>query len=222
MRPLLGLIALVVVAILVSALVSSQRPHVPDSETDSTTPQTDQTSKPAAQTMPKANDPEREKKFDAVKDGAIKATMVVENRGTIVMELYPKAAPKTVAHFVELCKKHFYDGIKFHRVEPGFVVQGGDPATKNVPASQFESVGAGTHGSGQMVPLEANLPHLPATVGLARSQEPDSGDSQFYINLKDNGDSLDGKYCVFGRVIEGADIAPKIQIGDKITSLTVP
>ena len=158
--------------------------------------------------------------FDKVKAGAIKATMEMEGKGTVVMELYPTAAPKTVAHFVELCKKHFYDGLKFHRVEPGFVVQGGDPESKNAGVAEFESKHIGTHGSGHPVPLEVKLPHAQYSVGLARSDNPNSGDSQFYINLKDN-PSLDGQYCVFGMVVQGQDIAAKIQKGDVIKSITV-
>ncbi len=221
MRPLLAIVALVAVAIAISAVARHARPDLDKTYTnsDSTSQTSAASTPPTPQAMP-APDPERAKIFDKYKQGAIRATLVIENRGTMVLELYPKAAPKTVAHFVDLCKQHFYDGIKFHRVEPGFVVQGGDPKSKDLSPDQFETNGVGSHGSGTTVPLEAKLPHIAGSVGLARAQDPNSGDSQFYINLKDNGD-LDGKYCVFGRVIEGADIAPKIQIGDRITSLTV-
>jgi cyclophilin family peptidyl-prolyl cis-trans isomerase len=166
--------------------------------------------------MPTGDD--RLKAFDKVKEGAIRAELEIENRGKMVLELYPKAAPKTVEHVVSLIKQGFYDGIKFHRVEPGFVVQGGDPQSKNLSPEEFSANQVGSHGSGKNVPLEATLPHLPNSVGLARAQDPNSGDSQFYINLKDNGDALDGGYCVFGMVVEGADIAPKIEVGDKIKS----
>ena len=158
--------------------------------------------------------------FEAAKQGAVKATLEVEGKGTIVMELYPKAAPQTVAHFVELCKQHFYDGLKFHRVEPNFVIQGGDPESKNTSVEEFESKGIGSHGSGKMVPLEAALPHKQYSVGLARSSDPNSGDSQFYINLNDNA-SLDGQYCVFGMVVQGQDVPAKVEKGDVIKSITV-
>lgn len=168
-----------------------------------------------------AADPNRAKAFDKFKEGAIQATLEIENRGTMKLELYPKAAPKTVEHFVELAKKGFYNGIKFHRIVPNFVIQAGDPESKGVSPDDFDSHMIGTHGSGKMVPLEAKLPHVKDSIGLARAEDLDSGDSQFYINLADNA-PLDGKYCVFGRVIEGADIAAKVEKGDKITRLSVP
>ena len=157
--------------------------------------------------------------FDQVKDGAVKVTMNVKGKGDIVMELYPKAAPKTVAHFVELVKQNFYSGIKFHRLEPGFVIQGGDPESKDANVEEFEAKGIGTHGSGKMVPLEAHLLHKKYSVGLARSSALDSGDSQFYINLNDNA-SLDGQYCVFGMVTQGQDVVDKLEKGDVISTLT--
>ena len=79
----------------------------------------------------------------------------------------------------------------------------------------------GINGSGQPVPLEAKLPHKKYSLGLARSKDTASGDSQFYLNLKDNPD-LDGKYCVFGRIKQGAEIADKIEIGDRIKRLSIP
>lgn len=158
--------------------------------------------------------------FDQAKVGAIKATLEIEGRGSVVLELYPKAAPKTVEHFVELCKSHFYDGLKFHRVVSGFVIQAGDPQSKTTSAAEFESKHIGSSGSGHTVPLEANLPHKKYTVGLARAASPDSGDSQFYINLNDNA-SLDGKYCIFGTVIQGQDVPAKVQQGDVIKSITI-
>lgn len=163
--------------------------------------------------------------FEQVKDGAVQVTMKVEGRGTVVMELYPKAAPQTVAHFTDLCKQNFYNGIKFHRLERApapqlSVLQVGDPESKNVSVEEFEAQGIGSHGSGKTVPLEAHLSHKKYSVGLARSQAPDSGDSQFYINLEDNS-SIDGQYCVFGMVVQGQDVVDKIQKGDVIQSLTV-
>ena len=147
-----------------------------------------------------------------------KVTMIVAKRGTLVMELYPEAAPKTVAHILALVNKKFYDGTKIHRVAPDFVVQWGDPESRKAAPSEFDSKHIGAHGSGQNVPLEAKLLHEKYTLGLARSQDPDSGDSQMYINLKAN-HSLDGGYCVFGKVVKGMELADKLQIGDVITSM---
>jgi cyclophilin family peptidyl-prolyl cis-trans isomerase len=223
MRPALALVVVILVAIGIAALTSYWHPggSLPPSEIPDTPPE----SSGAPSSPPKSAIPTdaagRQAAFDKVKDGAVRATLVVEGRGTMTLELYPKAAPQTVAHFVALAKQGFYNGIKFHRVEPGFVVQGGDPETRDISKEEFSAHNVGTHGSGKSVPLEAQLPHVPNSIGLARSNDPGSGDSQFYINLKDNA-SLDGNYCVFGRVIEGTDVPARIQIGDKITRLSVP
>lgn len=155
--------------------------------------------------------------------------MVIEKRGTVSIELLPKSAPKTVAHFLKLTEKKFYDGILFHRVVPGFVAQAGDPASKKYKPSDLNGLSSeeignkfqlGSGGSGANVPLEAKTPHDRGTLGLARSQAPDSGDSQFFLNLVPN-HSLDGNYCVFGKVTKGLDVMDKIQNGDRITSIRV-
>lgn len=167
--------------------------------------------------------------FEEAAKGALRATLEIEGRGIIVVELYPAAAPKTVAHFVSLCKQNFYKGILVHRVEtdPKFrLFQAGDPVTMVLKSTDFrgkstedvaEKFHVGGGGSGQKVKLEAHLPNVANTLALARSDDPDSGDSQFYINLSDN-HSLDSQYCVFGKIISGAEIAEKVEIGDRIVS----
>ncbi len=224
MRPVIGIFGLVLAAILLVAVLSKVHPYnggppMADQELAKAEEDKKAAAKPPTPASPAAV-ADGAKAFDAVKDGAIKATLVVDGRGTVVMEFYPKAAPKTVAHFTYLIKSHFYDGTKFHRVEPGFVVQGGDPKSKDMDAAQFTAAQIGTHGSGTSVPLEAKLPHLKGSIGLARSQSEDSGDSQFYFNLNTN-TPLDGKYCVFGKIISGDDVPEKIQIGDKIASFSL-
>jgi cyclophilin family peptidyl-prolyl cis-trans isomerase len=232
MRPVYAIIALVLVAIGIAAYTASLRPAPDPTPQEKAQQEEEQARKDQQKAMearknappkPVQSPAEKTAALDKAKAGAIRATLEIEERGKIVFELYPKSAPKTVEHFVELCKKNFYEGIKVHRVEPGFVVQMGDPESRGAEVSEFESKGIGTHGSGTTVPLEANLPHLKGTLGLARSGNPDSGDSQFFINLSDN-KSLDDQnpgYCVFGRIVEGEDIADKIQKGDRIKSLTV-
>jgi cyclophilin family peptidyl-prolyl cis-trans isomerase len=129
-------------------------------------------------------------------------------RGVLVLELFPDVAPKTVARFAALVKKGFYDGLPFYRVLPKFLVQTGDPQAD------------GTGGSGQHIPAEFNdKRHVVGTVGMARRQDPDSADSQFYITLEPQ-PLLDGKYTVFGQVIEGLEILPKIQERDTVRKLT--
>lgn len=149
-----------------------------------------------------------------------KIVMEVAKRGTLVLELYPDAAPKTVAHILDLVKKKFYDGVKIHRVEPNFVVQWGDPKSKNLQPEEFTANGVGSGGSGQNVPLEAKLPHEQYTLGLARTPVPDSGDCQMFINLKAN-HFLDNNYCVFGKVIKGQELSSKLAVGDVITSVRI-
>jgi len=226
--PLIAFALLITAAISIAYFTSGRRPAgdaPPGSQEAMEQEQKDKEKEAAAHQPPPSTlptDPSaRLAEFNKYKQGAVQVTMEVEGKGTVGMELYPAAAPKTVAHFVDLCHKHFYDGIEFHRVVPGFVVQGGDPESKNLAPAEFDAKGIGQHGSGQNVPLEAKLPHVVNSIGLARSQSPDSGDSQFYFNLKDNGD-LDGKYCVFGMVVKGQDIASGIKVGDKIKSMTSP
>ena len=131
-------------------------------------------------------------------------------KGTIKAELYTDKAPVTTKNFVDLANSGFYDGLKFHRVEPGFVVQGGDPK------------GDGTGGSGKTIQLEINpeLKHVKGALGMARSQNPNSASSQFYITL-DETPFLDGSYAVFGKVVHGMDVVEKIKVGDKINKVYI-
>lgn len=142
--------------------------------------------------------------------GMSKATVVIEtNKGTIKYKFYPNDAPKTVSRIVELINSGFYDGLIFHRVIPGFVIQGGDPR------------GDGTGGSGQNLPAEFNSrKHIEGTVAMARAADPDSADSQFYITHAPQ-KHLDNNYTVFGQVIEGMDVVRAIRAGDKMTNVYV-
>ncbi len=148
----------------------------------------------------------------------LKVTQVVLNlkQGKIKIKLFPEKAPITCANFVYLAEKGFYNGTLFHRVVPNFVVQGGDPLSKdNFPGND------GTGGPGYTIPAEFNdLPHQTGTVAMARSQDPDSAGSQFYICLSPQ-PQLDGNYTVFGQVIEGFEVVKKIKIGDTITGVEI-
>ncbi len=136
-------------------------------------------------------------------------------KGTIKFTFYSKDAPNTVAAFIELAQKGFYNGTKFHRVEPGFVVQGGDPLSKT------DDPMVGTGGPGYRLKAEFNTQkHLEGTVAMARSQDPDSAGSQFYICLAPQ-PSLDGQYTVFGQVTEGMDVVKSIAVGDVMESVTI-
>jgi len=137
------------------------------------------------------------------------------DKGTIVIELYPAVAPKTVANFEKLSRDGFYNNLTFHRVEPGFVVQGGDPS------------GNGTGGPGYTVPAELSQTekHLRGTVATARTgddvnpQRASSG-SQFYICLAP-APFLDKQYTIFGGVVKGMDVVDQIKVGDHIKHVTL-
>jgi len=158
-------------------------------------------------------------------DGVVRLEMSVEGRGQIKIELYSKDAPKTVAHIVALCKKGFYDGILIHRVEPGFVVQAGDPKTRTLKPKELATMsdmkkrelGIGGGDSGKTIPFEENdRTHLTGTLGMALSApRSNTGDSQWFVNLSSN-HQLDGDYCVFGKVTAGMQVVRKIAVGDRI------
>ena len=139
-----------------------------------------------------------------------KYAVIETGKGTIKAELYTQKAPITTKNFIDLANAGFYNGLTFHRVEKGFVVQGGDPK------------GDGTGGSGKNIPLEINqdLKHVKGALAMARSQDPNSASSQFYITLAP-APFLDGNYAVFGAVVSGMEIAEKLQVGDKMEKVYI-
>lgn len=137
------------------------------------------------------------------------AVIEMKSGGKIIMKFYPADAPNTVANFIDLASKGFYDGLKFHRVIKDFVAQGGDPR------------GNGTGGPGYSIKAEFNKkPHVNGAVAMARSRHPDSAGSQFYICLGPQ-HFLDGNYTVFGIVTSGMDVVEKIKIGDVMKSVKI-
>jgi peptidyl-prolyl cis-trans isomerase B (cyclophilin B) len=127
------------------------------------------------------------------------------NLGDITLRFFPEVAPNHVNNFIELAKKGFYNGTTFHRVVPRFVIQGGDPNSKNPDRSKH-----GTGGPGYQVKAEFNKkPHRRGTLSMARAGHPDSAGSQFFICVADV-PSLDGQYTVFGEVVKGMDVVDKI------------
>jgi cyclophilin family peptidyl-prolyl cis-trans isomerase len=147
-------------------------------------------------------------------------TVTIEtNKGTIKIEVFKSEAPITANNFLDLVQKGFYNGLSFHRYEPGFVIQGGDPkgngtggyidpATKTERRIQLEVKPELKHGQAGMV-------------AMARSNDPNSASSQFYITLAPAG-FLDGKYAVFGKVTDGLDVVMQLRAGDKMTKVTSP
>jgi peptidyl-prolyl cis-trans isomerase B (cyclophilin B) len=133
-------------------------------------------------------------------------TSVIETKfGNIELRFFPDDAPKHVDNFLTLARSGFYDGTIFHRVIPGFMIQGGDPLTKGTDKSLY-----GTGGPDYKIPSEFNKrPHKRGVLSMARSQDPNSAGSQFFIVVKDS-KFLDGQYTVFGEVTEGIDIVDQI------------
>lgn len=142
-------------------------------------------------------------------------TMKIKDYGTIKIELYPKYAPNTVANFVSLVEDGFYDNNTFHRLVPGFVLQGGDPE------------GNGSGGPGYTIAGEFRengytkntLKHTTGIISMARTSDPDSAGSQFFIVLADSemvSQSLDNKYAAFGKVIQGMDVIKNIEDTEEI------
>jgi cyclophilin family peptidyl-prolyl cis-trans isomerase len=133
------------------------------------------------------------------------AVITVENFGEIRVELIPELAPKTVENFIKLAGEKFYDGTTFHRVIPEFMIQGGDPNTKNRDPRDD-----GVGGPGYKIDDEfSEVSHVRGMVSMANTGAPRSGGSQFFIMVEDK-THLDGGYSLFGRVLEGMDVADRI------------
>lgn len=135
----------------------------------------------------------------------IRVSIKGEEIGDIVLKFFPDVAPQHVENFVSLAKKQFYDGTTFHRVIPGFMIQGGDPNSKT-PNREMHGMG----GPGYQIKAEFNsTPHKRGVVSMARSNDPDSAGSQFYICVADS-HFLDWKYTAFGEVVNGMDVADTV------------
>jgi len=134
---------------------------------------------------------------------------IATDKGDIVFKFYPHDAPQHSAAFIKLARAGFYDGLTFHRVEPGFVIQGGDPS------------GNGTGGPGYQLDAEFNdNKHIKGTVAMARSSNPNSAGSQFYICLEE-ASFLNKQYTVFGHVVEGQPVVDAIRVGDVMNTVTI-
>jgi len=156
-----------------------------------------------------AKKPEEKKPMDTNKS---EVAVLKTSAGEMVIAFWPEVAPKTVENFKKLARAGFYDGTAFHRIVKGFMIQGGDPLTKD--PSKEDSWGTGD--PGYKIPAEFNdRPHVRGVLSMARSADPDSAGSQFFICLG-TASSLDHKYTAFGKLIKGDDVLGKI--GD--TSVT--
>src|SRR5262245_633363 len=143
---------------------------------------------------------------------------IATNKGDITVELYEDKAPITAGNFLDLVNRGFYDGLSFHRYEPGFVIQGGDP--KGNGTGGFIDPESGRE---RRIPLEVTpeLKHGSAgALAMARSQDPNSASCQFYITLGPAA-FLDMNYAVFGRVTDGLDVVKQLRAGDSMTRVTI-
>ena len=131
-------------------------------------------------------------------------TIEMENGGVMKVELYPETAPNTVANFISLVEKGFYNGTIFHRVIPGFMIQGGDPEGTGMGGPGYRIKGGFTANR-----FQNDLKHTKGVISMARSGHPDSAGSQFFI-MVDDAPHLDGQYASFGKVIEGIEVADQI------------
>ena len=159
--------------------------------------------------MPTYTKPSGDELSTLVTEAKTARARITTAKGDIVFTFSPNEAPMHSAAFIKLARAGFYDDLTFHRVEPGFVIQGGDPS------------GNGTGGPGYNLDAEfSELPHLKGTVAMARSANPNSAGSQFYICL-DDAPFLNRQYTVFGHVVEGQSVVDAIRPGDKMVQVTI-
>ena len=204
-KRLLPLVLLAVAAVLVLLVVSSLPTGDAPAEKDAS----------SEAPVQEAADPD-----DPYATGVHHARIEVEGYGTIEVTLNANVAPITVSNFCHLAEEGFYDGLTFHRVVPGFMIQGGDPA------------GDGTGGSDRTITGEfsANgvpnsIPHVRGTISMARASDPDSASSQFFI-MQETTPSLDGQYAAFGTVTSGMEVVDAIcedvPVADEASGLVAP
>lgn len=137
-------------------------------------------------------------------DEVYNAQIVIKDYGTVDLELYPEIAPETVANFVKLADEGFYNGLTFHRIMDGFMIQGGDPTGTGMGGSDQTITGEFSSNG-----IENDLSHARGVISMARSNDPNSASSQFFIVQKDS-QFLDGQYAAFGRVTSGMDVVDAI------------
>ncbi|MDP3992813.1 MAG: peptidylprolyl isomerase [bacterium] len=201
MKNIIYLAVFVVIIIGIFSLVPQNKP------TDTAT----NTTSPTKETKTMSTDPTTFEKITAT------SAVIKTDKGDITLELYPNDAPKTVMNFATLAKNGYYDNLTFHRVEPGFVIQGGDPSGNgtggvSIYGAKFED---------ELNPNTASYKtgYLEGVLAMANAG-PNTNGSQFFIMLEDN-ETLPKNYTIFGRVISGDDVVKKIVVGDKIISISV-
>ncbi|MDP2052532.1 MAG: peptidylprolyl isomerase [Acidobacteriota bacterium] len=172
-----------------------------------------------APAKPAAKAPAAAAKPGQTSPGAGPVVVVETEKGTFEFETYPNEAPKTVAHILGLINKRFYNGQRVHRVVPGFVIQMGDPQTRDMT----KQAAWGNGGSGTTVgvaEISKTRTHVRGAVAMAHAGDAAKADSQFYVTLADQ-HRLNADYTVFGKVISGMDVVSKIAVTDRIVRVTV-
>ncbi|MDO8963064.1 MAG: peptidylprolyl isomerase [Coriobacteriia bacterium] len=226
LRLLAALAALVFATVMLAGCASSQ-PAAEQPAAPAETP-----AAPAAPATPAEQPAGLHTGAYAVKGGEI--VRVTTNKGVFEIAFNADKAPNTVSSFLELVAAKFYDKIRVHRVEPGFVMQVGDPETRKLTAKQVPEIMArqktgplpsdpplGSGGPGWNMAAEfSDLKHDRGVVAMARTQDPNSAGSQFYITLGP-ANHLDGQYTIFGHVVKGMEVVDKLTVGDVITSAVI-
>jgi cyclophilin family peptidyl-prolyl cis-trans isomerase len=209
MLPYRSLTALAAVAVILASAVVGGCAAPASTDGESSAPGASETT---AQVVP-GGEPLHTSKVKLVGD---ERAIITTAKGVIEISFYPREAPNTVASFVELAESGFYDGVKFHRVEDGILIQGGDPL------SRADDPAVGTGGPPWRQKAEfSTIKHVEGTVAMARrADDVDSAGSQFYIGLVPL-ESLDGQYTIFGTVTKGMDVARVIAVGDVMTSVKI-
>jgi cyclophilin family peptidyl-prolyl cis-trans isomerase len=159
---------------------------------------------------------------DAQQSGAGPVIVVETSRGTFSFETFPKEAPITVAHVVGLVRSGFYNGQRIHRALPGFVVQFGDPQTRDLATRELWGRGSAA-ASGRPIgaaEITSKRRNVAGAVAMAHLGDPSKADSQMFISLADRPD-LDGRYAVFAQVIDGEEVPARLQVGDTIVRMYV-
>jgi peptidyl-prolyl cis-trans isomerase B (cyclophilin B) len=163
-----------------------------------------------------------ERAFIVAQKASAPVVVVETSKGSFSFDTYPDEAPKTVKHVVDLVGRGFYNGQRFHRVIPGFVIQWGDPQSRDLSKEALWGRGAAASSGTPIGAAEITKKrtHTKGAVAISHSGNPKLGDSQLYVTLAAR-DDLDGKYAVFGQVISGGDVVESIQKGDVISRMYV-
>ena len=165
---------------------------------------TTESSKDAADEPVASAEPEAETET-MEEDGEVNITITMQDGGVMQLELYPEKAPKTVANFVKLAKEGFYDGLTFHRIIEGFMIQGGDPMGTGMGGSDENIIGEfASNGFPQN-----DIAHVRGVISMARAMDPNSASSQFFI-MHEDAPHLDGQYAAFGMLTEGFDVLDRL------------